>query len=440
MFGYFITLLYTPICIWVGGSTKRSYIYFAIVVIAAYIFTWIGLFGHIYSYGPKGVVRWNPFSQSVRKDLISVSYTDQVRYSSIMHSVGFILADKIVHVYDSNHITLDDINISIPISREGYNSYSTFNNKIILILVESLENWAVNVTSTPNLWSYMNNHPHFHATKITKQIKAGTSADGQMIINTGLLPIEQGATCFRFPTNKFPSIGECCEGKSATILPHQIGIWNQQYMSPAYAYDTTIILGMEDSVLFQETVDCLHDGFQMLQTITMSSHSPFIFGASRSHLQLPHEMPKDMSNYLKSINYFDEGLQVLLEQVDADPLLSNATIVITGDHTIFTDEMRVEYGAICQENNLPFAIEEGFCPLIIFSPFIKENILITDSCYQMDIYPTIMHLIGCENYYWNGFGVNLLDSTARCYRPFTEAEAYEISDMLIRSNYFADHR
>jgi hypothetical protein len=58
----------------------------------------------------------------------------------------------------------------------------------------------------------------------------------------------------------------------------------------------------------------------------------------------------------------------------------------------------------------------------------------------MDIYPTIMHLIGCENYYWKGLGINVMDSTARRNRPITEEDAYELSDKLIRSNYFATIR
>ena len=208
-------------------------------------------------------------------------------------------------------------------------------------------------------------------------------------------------------------------------------------MSPAYAYDTTFIRNENDSVLFQTTLDRLHKGYQMIQVITMSSHSPFRYGASRSHLQLPQQLPVFMSDYLKSIHYMDAGLQILLAQIDCDSLLSKATIVITGDHTIFPDDKRKEYTTICHANNLNFQIEEAFVPLIIYSPQIKESIQVTDTCYQMDIYPTIMHLIGCEDYYWKGFGVNLLDSAAIHNRQISEQEAYELSDKLIRSNYFA---
>lgn len=43
----------------------------------------------------------------------------------------------------------------------------------------------------------------------------------------------------------------------------------------------------------------------------------------------------------------------------------------------------------------------------------------------------------CEDYYWKGFGVNLLDSVARHNRPISEQEAYRLSDMIICGNYFS---
>jgi hypothetical protein len=57
----------------------------------------------------------------------------------------------------------------------------------------------------------------------------------------------------------------------------------------------------------------------------------------------------------------------------------------------------------------------------------------------MDIYPTILHLIACEDYYWKGFGVNLLDSVARKNRPISEQEAFILSDKLIRANWFESY-
>lgn len=436
---YIISILYALLLIPLPMMI-RNWKYALTSVIISYCISLGGLFSMTRRWGENmGTMFYNPIGLSMRTTLSSLSYNDHVKDFTLLHSVGFIIEDEIENLKARNLISNENIDKSeLSAFMQVDTTNITFQTPLILILVESMENWGVNEVSTPYLYAFMQKHPCLHATKISKQTKGGTSADGQMILNTGLLPISQGAACFRFPTNKYPSIGECCEGKSVTILPHEIGVWNQQYMSPAYAYDTTFIRNEDDSLLFQTTLDCLLEGYQMIQIITMSSHSPFQYGASRSHLKVPQEMPAYMSDYLKSIHYMDAGLQVLLSQIETDSILSNTTIVITGDHTIFPDDMRKEYTSICHANNLNFHIEEAFVPLIIFSRQIEENIQVTDTCYQMDIYPTIMHLIGCEDYYWKGFGVNLLDSVARHNRPISEQEAYELSDKLIRSNYFAN--
>ena len=121
-------------------------------------------------------------------------------------------------------------------------------------------------------------------------------------------------------------------------------------------------------------------------------------------------------------------------------MANNTTIVITGDHTIFrnanTFSDMTEYA---RANDINFQAGKTFTPLIIYSPNIQGNIHITDTCYQMDIFPTILHLIGCEDYYWKGFGVNLLDSVARKNRPISEQEAFILSDKIIRANWFESY-
>jgi hypothetical protein len=47
-----------------------------------------------------------------------------------------------------------------------------------------------------------------------------------------------------------------------------------------------------------------------------------------------------------------------------------------------------------------------------------------------------LHILGCESYYWKGFGVNLLDQEALDARPITPSDAQSLSDKMIRADYF----
>ena len=124
-------------------------------------------------------------------------------------------------------------------------------------------------------------------------------------------------------------------------------------------------------------------------------------------------MPELKKNYIKAFNSFDNGLRILLEAMDTDGTLQNATLVITGDHIIWP--------------------KPTYCPLIIYSPKFASSIAYTEPCYQMDIYPTLVDLLGLEPK-WQGFGISLLKKNDRTISP---ERALELSDKMHRANYFA---
>ena len=433
---FLITLLY-GLCFFLIDTRNTSWKFAVIGIFAGYILSLAGQYLYSQKEEYKGwyPLYYEPFSRKVRTN---IDYTEWIRQTSILHSPACILVDyyECQNARNIKMLQTDKMRIESFITNSTNDKHAHSKYKIIVLLVESFENWAITPTIMPNLSTFMETHYCLQAPKIKKQTKAGTSMDGQMILNTGLLPISEGATCFLFPNNKFPSFAELM--KSVTIIPHGINSWNQRGMSPAMHFDSTIVRSINDTLLAKTTLDCIHQGYQYVQTVTMASHMPFDYGEKHSELCLPSSMPKYMSNYLKSLNCTDAGFKILFDAFDADSCLGNTILVITGDHTVFTQENREEYAAFCKKYDLDYHVNEGFCPLIIYYPQTQENTQIIDTCYQMDIYPTILHLIGCEDYYWKGFGVNLMDSIARHNRPISEQEAYELSDKLIRSNYFAN--
>lgn len=431
---YAITILYV-LLFFLFNSRQTRWKASIMLLLLSYGLTLLGIFCLTKRWERDLEMFYEPLSKNMRRTLSGVDYTLNVREASLVHAWGFILLDFIEGEQSKHELSSKDYEDIAPLVGEELSS--SFDNKLVIILVESLENWAVNPISMPHLYHFTETHPCLWAHKIAKQTLNGASSDGQLIINTGLLPISQGAVCYLFPSNKYPSIASCAEGKAATIIPHEITVWNQHYLSLSWGYDTTIVRTPNDTVLAEETLSLLRNGYQMVQMVTMASHIPFDYGASRSHLQLPESMPRFMADYMKSLHYTDEGLALLLNAIDTDSTLQNTTILITGDHTIFYPDQRREFASYCETEGLDYAIQEAYCPLIIYSPSrILQRVDVTDPTYQMDVYPTLMSLLGCEDYYWQGVGANLLDKSDYTNRTLTESEAYRISDMIIRSDYF----
>lgn len=145
---------------------------------------------------------------------------------------------------------------------------------------------------------------------------------------------------------------------------------------------------------------------------TMASHVPFEIYSDRSGITFP---PKyQYAKYLQSVNYTDDCLKPLIDYCMKErerPLL----LIITGDHTTLDTP---------KSNAVPFIMyhSEGM-------EMPADNI---EEFLQMDIYPTILNAMGCEDYYWKGFGRNILDTTATRI-----INAEEMSDFLIKSNFFS---
>lgn len=373
---------------------------------------------------------WNPIttdSSGISNPWYTHNYSEKHAFFAVFYRLLFRQEEK-VDTEELNHQIYPFIDI--------VHNNPKPKTKLVIFLVESLENWALLPEISPNICNLMNNPSALYATKIKKQTLKGNSMDGQTIVNTGVLPIKEGAACFRYPYNSYPSISQLYDS-AAVLVPGGVMVWNQAAMSRAFYIDTNYVVPFNDADIFQK-FDSIADKHDYILVITSSTHTPFSSCADSSDLVFPAEMPLPMCNYLKSVNFMDKWLGHTLTLIRNNPAFINTTFVITGDHTIFTNKYRELFAAYCEtSNSSQFKVKEGFCPLIIYSPQITENTIVTDTCFQMDIYPTILHLIGCEDYYWKGFGINLLDSTAHQNRPISEQEAFDISDKLIRSNYFA---
>ena len=231
--------------------------------------------------------------------------------------------------------------------------------KLVIVLVESLENWAIMPEITPNICHFMESRNTLYATKIKRQALKGNSMDGQQLVLTGVLPVQEGAACFRFPYNSYPSICELYDS-SAIFVPGNDQIWNQKLMSKAFQVDTSYYCPFNDTEILLE-YEKHAAKYDCSVILTSSSHSPFS-SADSSNLVLPNDMPQSMANYLKCINYTDRCMGPSLKRLSE---LDDVVVVITGDHTIFTDKYRIPFNDWCvRSGNKQYCVKEGYCPLI----------------------------------------------------------------------------
>lgn len=314
-----------------------------------------------------------------------------------------------------------DMDVALDLQDRYVENVSAKSNcDVLIVLFESLESWVVDTVIhgnniTENINQLIREPNTLFVKNVTPQVRMGRSADAQLITFTGLLPVNQGITCMRYMNNTYPSLAEASSAHFRKIyVPTSPSAWNQDAMTYSFGFEDLYAEEVSDRVICGKV---LHDitaqdsSFFVMMT-TMASHVPFEAYSDSSDITFPTKY--QYAKYLQSVNYTDACLKPLIDYCLKDrerPLL----LIITGDHTTLDTP---------ESNAVPFIM------------YHSEDMDVTGDnvggVLQMDIYPTILTAMGCEDYYWKGLGRNILDTTATRVN-----NAEELSDYLIKSNFFS---
>lgn len=327
---------------------------------------------------------------------------------------------------------------------EIYNPEESFTPKrsLIVILVESLESWAIDAEGQdslvmPNLKSFMQSHNTFFAPRLNSMVLHGGSSDGQMMLLTGLAPLTRGATIPLFCKQPFPNY--CHFYPSSRTLNPAPGTWKQDIINPNYGIK---MLEESDSIrsdegLFHRLNSIKQDSISFTLLITISTHVPFP-GADEVKFRTKPDMSEKISRYLQALHYLDIQLGKFLNRLQTDSALINTDIVITSDHSIMYAQDKIDLQNYMTSHNIDDSYIKDYqgIPLVIYSPTFTESVINTEDAYQIDLYPTILDVIGCDSTKWKGVGKSLIGNNERNI-PLNMANS--LSEYIIRSNYFSNH-
>jgi len=344
----------------------------------------------------------------------------------------------------------------------------TNRKNIILIIVESLETFPIGKyiadnEITPNIDLLLKSENCFYAPYVLSQVKDGRSSDSQLIINSGMLPINSGAACFRYPESKYYTLSKALKGKgysSHTLIGGEASYWNQKILNEDMGFDELISkenfradeiyeFGLSDSSFLSQSIEKISNFSQpfFTQVITLSSHYPFNLPDHRIYLKVPGDCPPELARYINSIHYIDRYLGIFFSELRKNDLFENSIIVITGDHDAFNHEPYLEdkYGK-------KFLTKNEFIPLIVLNTDKKE--LYSHLLGQIDIYPTLIDLFGLNGYQWHGLGRSIYDKNKKELVVDAKQQvwgdlkniskediiyaktAWQVSNIIISKNYF----
>ena len=145
-----------------------------------------------------------------------------------------------------------------------------------------------------------------------------------------------------------------------------------------------------------------------INILTVSNHAPFILPDIYTS---PHPEYTDEN---KLIEYADFSIGYFLKKASAKPWFDNTIFVFLGDH-----------GRHCT-TPYPISLDFVHIPLIIYSPSLIEPETNSQIASQIDVFPTVMGLLGID-YNNSTFGIDLLKQQ-RKYAYFMNGNKYGVVD------------
>lgn len=386
----------------------------------------------------------NPFSRewlsltavpSGEGDLCSMEYTEHIymhMHSGFTYLLTFfrdaVVPKAALHLTDVDYARMQSL-------IAPKNIEHTPDSHLLYILVESMEGWIMEATDLhgqpicPNILHWAESRPSIWSNGVISQKVYGESGDGQLICSTGLLPIDEGVTCNLYGANSYPNFAHFYP-KSAIISPTTY-MYNRSVTTYSYGFQELIEPKKEtpwwdDAAVVDSTIAYLSRAKApaCVMALTVDSHMPFT--SHHADADLSDSLSKMEADYIRSFRHVDNEIGRLLQWADTAHCMQGATVVLTGDHYTWYDG---------------FSSRPRCCPLVIIGPGIKEPIR-PEAMYQMDIYTTLLDVLGQTDYCFQGLGASALripmqlPPEGQPGRPHSWLESLYISNLLIRTNYF----
>jgi len=292
---------------------------------------------------------------------------------------------------------------------------------VVVVQLEAVQSFAVGLdigggSLTPNLdrlaatsWYFPNTY---------SQVRKGTTADAEFIVNTSLYAPHAGAAPIAYADRELPSLPRLLRTRGYHTLAfhtNDASFWNRVRMMPALGFDEfydreyfgdedVIGMGPSDEVLYDKAMDVLLDldsaGTPFYAyLISITSHHPFI---SLTNAKRVVELPTAyegtyVGRYLQNVEYADRALGEFLSEYETSGLAERCTLVVIGDHFgISPRESETRGGALLEEElGRPYdTVDAMRVPLMIRLPGQTEGHLVIDTVGQVDIMPTLADALG----------------------------------------------
>ena len=382
------------------------------------------------------------------------NYTVYDAVQSTRASAQRVLADsnditEVVNYTSSNHA---EANPEYFGKAEGMN--------VILIHLESIQEFLINYELhgeevTPFLNSLTEDKNMMYFDNFFHQTAQGKTADAEFILSNSLYGLPQGSAFTMKGTNTYQAapaiLGQ--EGyTSAVFHPNTGSFWNRNEIYKSFGYnhffdagsyemdpEQLADYGLMDKPFFEQSIpylESLPEPFYA-KFITVTHHYPFSMDQDETTIE-PHTTgDQSVDDYFQTARYADEALEQFFHYLKESGLYDNSMIIMYGDHYGISQNHDDAMEKVLEKEVTPFVSKSELqrVPFYIRVPGIEGGIRHTYGG-QIDILPTILHLLGKETKDYIHFGTDLLSDEHNEVVPFRNGDFVSPTVTAVDGDYY----
>jgi len=303
---------------------------------------------------------------------------------------------------------------------------------IVFLHLESIQSFILDYELngeevTPFLNSLIKDQNTLYFDNFFHQTSQGKTADAELLIENSLYPLSQGAAFITKGQNTYqagPAIMGQQQGYTSAVFHGNAGsFWNRNIIYKHFGYDyffdanyydikdeDLADYGLMDKPFFEQSVEILKTLPQPFYTkfITVTNHYPFAMNQDLATIDKHTTGDYSVDNYFQTARYADEALEQFFNDLKEAGLYDNTIFVMYGDHYgISENHNRAMETVLGKEINDFESANLQRVPLIIHMPGLEGKTIHTYGG-QVDVLPTLLHLMGINTTDYVQFGTDLL--------------------------------
>lgn len=307
---------------------------------------------------------------------------------------------------------------------------------VIVLHLESFQQFLINMKVdgqevTPFLNSIFQNQATISFDNFFHEVGQGKTSDAENMLETGTFGLPQGSLFTELGSDNVfqaaPAILGQKQGYTSAVFHGNVAsFWNRDHVYKNLGYDNffdrsyfdesdeTLGYGILDKDLFSESAQYLEHLQQPFYTkfLSVTNHTPYYTDDKNFDFPSLNTGNSTVDNYVRTAHYLGQSLEQFFTYLKKSGIYQNSIFVIYGDHFGISNTDNKDLASALGKDpdtwNEFDNAQMQRVPLMIHMPGYTKGSVNHEYGGEIDVLPTLLHLLGIDDKDYLHFGTDLL--------------------------------